>query len=560
MRAKTVLVLAVVAAALALAVPPITEPAAQQQNPWFEQDCSGPDETRLGPYGNVTRLQTEAADQSLVSGTPGERMQRDRGLGLAPFPDWGWDRLVGNLVDDPTFGRLSTDEAPNGDLWAGILDPDDGPDNDSVFVYRSTDGGYNWTFEYHLSSVSNHDIRDYCLRVGSDANGIWVYDFVAYGGTGLYVRRRRPDGGGSSWIQIQPGDTFAGIGADRNIEDPQHLFILYETTGGKIKRMSSSDSAETWGNFGNVHTGGAGPTCHAGGDGYVYLGFHHSDSSIIWLGRYTNNMISPGYTWSQLDTTNNLGCWNVSVAGARTSPGASQTAVAMWSRENNNNNIPPYYAYTTNGGVGWTFSFWPVTNQARSTWDARYPYIRNSYVDPSELFRAVVTMHEPTTSWDTVVYAWTRPTDPTTWEGRDTPNNHRQTGEFGAKVDRSDELQGGYIVYRHYAETEVYADGWNFPSGLAEGEEPTPGERNVVRVATLLGRDAGISLSLARSARVTARLRDGTGRVIQHVHDGFLDSGRHRLPIDTRKLSAGIYFLELELDGERQTAKLIRLQ
>ena len=557
MTARIVLILAAAAVAVVIAMPPESEPAGQQQNPWFVQDCAGPDENLTGPYGTVTRLPADGIDRSLVSGTPGERQQGDRGIGLRPFMDWGNDVLVATLFDDPSWGRVSIDEAPNGDLYVGILDPDDGADNDSAFIYRSTNGGGSWTLDHHLSSTVNHDIKDFCLRIGSDANGVWIYDFIVYGGTGIYVRRARP-GLSPSWIQVQPGDTFVAIDADRNIENPQHLFILYQTVNDRIKRMSSSDSAQTWGNFGNVASNAARTTCHAGGDGYVYLGFHENDSSIIWLGRYTNNMISPSFTWNQLDTTNNNGCWNVSVAGARTTPGASQVAVAMWSRRNTNDNIPPYYGYTQDGGVSWLFSFWPVTNQTRTTWDARYPAVRQSYVDPAALFRATVTMHEPSADWDTIVYAYTTTADPTSWQERATPNDFRQTSEYGAAVDRSNIVAGGVVVYRLYAASDIYIDGYN-TIGVAEGERPAAGQPTPVRVATLLGPDSGVRLSLARAARVSALLRDGTGRVVERVHEGLLETGEHALPLG-QGLSAGIYFLDLSIDGERQTTKLVRLQ
>lgn len=229
----------------------------------------------------------------------------------------------------------------------------------------------------------------------------------------------------------------------------------------------------------------------------------------------------------------------------------------MWSHRNTNDNIPPYYGRSTDGGQNWDFQFWPVTNQARTTWDARYPYVRNSYVDPNNLFRAVVVMRENSTSWDTIVYAYTRPADPTTWEGRSTPNDFRQTGEFGARVDRSTAINGGYVAYRRFNEKSVYIDGWNF-TGI-EGEE-TPRSVDGSRVATLLGRNPAVNLSLARTGSVRVLLHDGTGRLVSEVFQGTLAAGDHRLPIDAGVLSEGIYFLHVELDGGVETAKLVSLK
>ena len=547
--------------ALLLAAGTISNPPLEtRNNPWFHVNISGPPDTETGETGTVQTLPTGETDFSQVSGTPGPRRQDDIPLtSVRPFLDWGNDYLVATLNSAPTLGGIATDVAPNGDIWLGVLDPNTGATNDTIFFYSSTDGGQNWTYRNLIGGPSG-DIRDFDLKVGSDGGGTWLYAFVVYDGVGgIYLRRQRPDGSNNSWTQIQPGDTFASVSADRNIESPEHLFCGFGTAGGRIGLMSSSDHGTTWGNQRGVSSLSMRPAVCAGGDGYVYIAFGTTDSAWIWTGRYTNNLISPTWVFGKLDSSSDRAVWDASIAAHREGAGATQTAIALYSHRNTNGNVPPHYGMSTNGGVSWTTSHWPPTNQARTTWDARHPYIRSSYEDPAELFRGIVTMNEPSESWDTLVYAYSRPASPDTWVDRATHNEHRATGEFGARVDRSSQTQGAYIAYREYAANDVWFDGFN-PTGVGEGTRPGAPSAPRIEMPTLLSGDASLNLMLPRSGRVEATLYDGTGRVVRRLFDGTLEGGHHQLPVGAAGLNEGIYFLHLSLDGEKQTTKLVRLR
>jgi hypothetical protein len=557
MQKTAVLMALMLVAALAIAdVPTTCPPETPQNNAWFGLPESPVPDVVTGEQGSSVQLVTDDPDMSLVPGSPAPRGEGDgTSIRIPPFYDWGNDILVGEPSTTPAWGRLSVDTDNNGNIYVGLLDPS-GTNEDTIHVWRSSNGGGTWTkFLRILPGTTNGGIDDYVLRVGSDANGVWVYHFCLYNAAGtnggIWALRHRYPYANAKWTHVVDNTApISRITADRNVESPQHLFCGWAQTAGSIKMMSSKDSAETWGNLRNVSSGSMAPSVCAGGDGYVYLTFGTTDSAWIWAGRYTNNLISPSMVFNKFDSSSDRHVYNVSVAAHRAAPGASQTAVAMYSHMNTNGNIPPHYAYTTNGGTSWTYTFWPVTNQGRTTWDYRFPYIRRSY--NSELFRAVVT--GPEGSWDTLVYAFTRATDPTTWEDRGTHNDHRITGEFGCQIDYSSMNMGGYIVYREYAGTNIWFDGYT--TGMEEKGMPgQPGVR--AGVATLLGRNPAFNLELDRPTAVTAAIHDGTGRMLKDVYSGTLSKGHHRVPISTAGLSQGVYFLNIDLDGSTQTAKLI---
>jgi len=538
---------------------------ATQGEPWADPQYSdnvklappaqydGIPDCEVGPHG-TTRQSEPGTDWSLVSGNPGDRAVQDDASQLMPFIDWGNDVLVDDLNEVPTFGKLATDTEDDGTIWVGVLDPDNGATNDTIYHYYSTNAGGTWNYWNYVAGPSG-DIRDFDLKVGSHGGNTYVYTFIVYDGVaGVYLRWLSPTDGTDGWTQIATGAEWAEVSADRNIETPQHLFCGYADTTGSLKLVSSNDGGATFGNLRNVSSQIRWPSVAAGGDGYVYICYGKRDSLWVQVGRYTNNLVSPSYVFNKLDSSSNRRVWFPSVAAARTSPGGSQVAIAHYVHKNTNDNVPTHYAYTTNGGTSWVGqSIWPAINQGRTTWDARYPYVRVGYDSPS-IFRSVVTMQEPTQSWDTLVYAFARNTSPSTWEDRNDPNDYRATGEFGAKLDFSSDLSGGYMVYREFGGTEIWADGWD---GLAVEEGGEPVEPGEFRTVTFLARDGWVNLNLPATARVSATLYDGVGRRVRRVFTGTLDAGHHRLPVG--ELARGLYFLELDVNGSSHTSKLVQL-
>ena len=94
--------------------------------------------------------------------------------------------------------------------------------------------------------------------------------------------------------------------------------------------------------------------------------------------------------------------------------------------------------------------------------------------------------------------------------------------------------------------------------GVGE-DPPTGGERialsqNVPNPA----RDATtISFSLPRAAEVSLRLYDVTGREVRVLVDGRRESGRHDVPLATKRLPNGVYHYVLRAGTVVETRKLL---
>ena len=530
-------------------------PTAPQNNPWFYTVNDGTPDDQSVPVGIAPHT---GFDQAAVAPASGVQYNGPDKLDPGTINRWGNDVLV-MALGNPTFGHLSTDQDQlTGDMYVSLLVPHTGVD-DTVYTYRSTDGGDTWAlFTLQNGAASTGGIRDHEIIVGHDGSNAWIYSFCLYDDAstmgGLWVVRMRPDNTGVQWTQIVvSGDTLANFNVDRNIESPQHLFACWETnTNDGIRMQSSSDYSLTWGNARYVASVAHNPTVCAGGDGYVYIAYQNSDTVSIRIGRYTNNLISPTFVFNSVDIDPE-GDFTPSVAASRTTPGTSQVAWVLY-KHNHQPNKDIHIGWTLDGGTSWTSAPWPVTNTSHSTWDMKYPYGRVSY--NSALLRTVATV--PEVGDDSLVYAFTRNTSPTTWEDRGVWNDYSITGEFGGEVEYSSDCLGGYLVYREYASPNVWCDAYNF-TGIEENK--IDAVRNFINLAPNPARDfARLTYTTRQDGNVSISMYDATGRLVNNLINEAQSAGEYTIDISSRNLAAGIYFVKVETpDGaDSKTVMIVR--
>jgi hypothetical protein len=468
-----------------------------------------------------------------------------------PAPDWGDDVLVAE-VSYENSGRISVDnDDRTGDIYVCMLHQD-ASEEDTAHIFRSTDGGRTWhqhTNIHSTSTVGNMlDAQIVCAHGPGDTT--WLCAAVAQDKAGLMFRRTTPDSSAFYWVRIDTTTSAVRVALDRNTENPEHLFVVWTEADGDIRAMSSTNAGATWGNASYVTSRRRDGSFAAGGDGYGYVAYMDADeSTYVRVGRFDNNLVSPHWEFHTVDSVPDHRFREVAIAADRTAPGGSQVAVVLaTSRVTSTNNIYPRYAWTLNGGVSWSSSFWPVTDQPRATWDVRMPRIRRSYDDTA--IRAIVSMRETTTTWDTIVYAYTLSSDPTNWLGRGVYNDHRNTGEVSHDVGSSSTAQGGFIAYREFGTGKVWFDGYDF-TGVTAAPAPTRPRR----MATVFA--GGVKLFLPRRSQVNAAVYNQEGRLVRVLFNGTVEAGQHRLDPGVGR---GVFFLRVAVNGKAETAKLVTLQ
>ena len=526
------------------------------------QDVSGSttDTDTRGCTGTVTY--TSTVDRAaLAPGSCQPEGPEEAGNRSAEL-DWYPDFLVrtgNNFPGDRS--RLSIDHADNGDIYVTAYNLTGAP-QDTLHTYRSTDGGTTWApWQICINTTGSDSIVDGKIVVGPGPNP-WIYTFVHYATSsgGFFVRRLKPDGTGLVWTQIIAGDQIRGFDVDRNIENPMVMFLTYLETPPDydwLRLYASYDSSETWTNGRSVRSGipMSKPAVCAGGDGYVYLTWC-DDSTTPWVGRYTNNLVSPDYVWNHPDSVAGDFSYHHSVCAARTSPGTSQAAWLLNRHLHTNGNYDFHVSYSSNGGETWETDPWPPTNEApRTEWNLRWPMLRYPYDYTVPLCVATST-HGGV--YDSIITAYSRPSTPDVWEDRAVINEHDGTRAFGSAIDCQNHTSGSMIIYRQYGSGDVWYDRWG-AVGMA-------GEKRLPLSATGAGLDvspnpvsgrAAVRYSLAAPGEVELAVFDVSGRRLTVLSRGVMDAGDHTASWNTAATAPGVYLVRLTASEWSQSERVV---
>jgi hypothetical protein len=97
--------------------------------------------------------------------------------------------------------------------------------------------------------------------------------------------------------------------------------------------------------------------------------------------------------------------------------------------------------------------------------------------------------------------------------------------------------------------------------GVVEEPAARPGPAATARIRTSQSRSVAVEYSLGTPAHVRATLHDAVGRQVGVLDAGVQQSGMHRLSWnrdgDGRKLSAGAYFVLLDMGAEQARLKAV---
>jgi hypothetical protein len=506
-------------------------------------------------------------------GSPVESIERgDLGEGGDPRILWASDRLV-RTGRVPSSGDLALDHAENnGDLYAAVLVPGSGI-NDTVEILVSTDDGATWSEWSRLwGSATNGGIDDIELIVGPGANP-WIYNFALYNAAGanggLWVRRMRADQSTSNWYQIVAGgDTMSDISADRSTGGGYNLFTSYILHGtmDRIRARRSTDDGMTWSSSSNISSGDRSSVrIAAGGDNYVYITYPVGDS-MIRIGRNDNNLTG-SWSFNDIETggESDIRPW---VAAARTTPGTSQSAWVFYRHEHSGGNDDLHYGYSTDGGGSWTSGPWPPTNVGPRDWNMNRPSLRVGYNYSVDLVGATAVLYTDAGGTpDSVISVYAMANDPTTWTSRVILNDFDATGEFGPRIDVTNGMGGRGVLYRRWADDEVYFD---YVSNNVGVEEiiPDSAPRNFILAINRpnpFQSATNISFALPGSGETDLSIYDITGQKVITLYNGRLEAGSYSYSwsgIDDsgRELSSGIYFYRLSAGDFTSTKKLVLIR
>lgn len=93
-----------------------------------------------------------------------------------------------------------------------------------------------------------------------------------------------------------------------------------------------------------------------------------------------------------------------------------------------------------------------------------------------------------------------------------------------------------------------------------EGSEPL--RRNLLfqNVPNPVRGSTWVPFRLGAAGQVSLVLHDAAGRRVRQIAAGARSAGNHRIQLDTRGLASGVYFVHLDVDGERQSRSCVVLE
>jgi hypothetical protein len=460
-----------------------------------------------------------------------------------PETDWGSDVRIGTR--DSIYAVQLDIHRPSGNLLAVLSFQHSGGWYWSMNL--STDGGSSWRETYVLSATWPL-LPINAAVVGGDC-------YVAYTSTQTHteLRLRRcytSDGtshgfqGGLSYVTIA---TYSGADSIKEIamcsnQDSYNnrLYVFPLLYSGKIHFYWTDTAAVSWdstpdpGITNGLH--GIDATWNAGFDSsFVWFSYVGTDTLVHIRGYRAN-------TWRQFITYRSdpdplhantaISAWHDTVICAFLYPGSSATHIR--------------YLVNYNGGN--PGSIWYYGLVGDDTTRSESPDVTLRYGGYSAIiYRYYSLPREMRYVWRRYAGPWSTPVSVADYE----PYwNHPAIEYLG-----SDAYGVLYLTWNTPQVRAAYFDRTDW-TGIAEQRQLIMDE-NILNVRpNPLSGTGWLHYTLNRPARLTVSVYDRTGRLVTTVFNGQSTAGKHSLRFDATALTAGVYFIRADADGEVLTVPL----
>ena len=71
-------------------------------------------------------------------------------------------------------------------------------------------------------------------------------------------------------------------------------------------------------------------------------------------------------------------------------------------------------------------------------------------------------------------------------------------------------------------------------------------------------KELNVEFKLTSSAKVSYKVLSVLGQIVSESNVNYFDKGEHQLNINTNNFVSGIYFMELNVDGEKYIQKVVK--
>ncbi len=456
-------------------------------------------------------------------------------------PLWADDLLVTNECNiSPFLTTLAFDYDANGNMYVAILSRH--LDNDTLWIYRSTDRGYTWTRGWEATHT-NWNILMYDMKVQHYGSNPWIYTLMLVDNgtdTTMYFRRYDMNQTLYSWFTFYPTDpayqNIFRVSMDITDEINPHIYIAYVRDTGSnddIYRLVSSDNGNSW-TISTAFVGHADyPDVSAGPGTYFYIVYYITDLKVIRLHRYKDYGTFDGYSDISPSGGNNL--YHPVVASARQHayPGNVVYVVyqdGLTSLASTRCRI----STSLDGGQNWTIDeLFPTIGPVHAV----RPFVAFSWNGNDEAV-GLCTKHY--NGADTLIYIF-NPSHGGSWSESGVVNQYRTTTSITPQgMYISSGLGNGIsVVYREYSSDNIWYDRSTHQNSVEEIISTPFDNVNI----TINSNNLLFSVSLTKETFGKIEIFDLSGRSVKTVFSGLLQKGENNFSLDIKNISIGSYIL-----------------
>jgi len=465
---------------------------------------------------------------------------------LSPPSDWNDDILVwGGRVGS---GQDFDIDENTGDVY--VCFDTDYATNDTLYVYRSTDGGINWSL-FGYGTNSGGEIYNPKIRIVQNGSGdsqvviLGIWDGGAYSND-LYTGWWATSGGGgapSAWQLIDSGVEWADLDADDG--SGGNAYACYVPLGTTDINTATNDvSGAGW-----VVTTAFVGLCQitpypaiAAGDGGV-VGVVYVDDRISDMEIRVKMSTDYGATWSASTEVSLLSYTPEypDIAFNRSTPA---TGWIICQSVGGTYDWLGYY-YTTDSGVNWTFggAFDPGD-------DENLPSIRarKTYGDVTVAFHGYP-------GYDTY-FTWTLENNPTNFITPEAIGDFQGTGFWPPCAG----WVGNYsaVMYTNWNINYRLMYDWYGNTGI---EDETAFISSISNFPNPFSASTNISFTLTQNSPVNISVYNVAGQLVSNLADNqIFNEGSHSLQWDAQSFSPGVYFVRLNANGISQTHRMLMIK
>lgn len=465
------------------------------------------------------------------------------GINTVQSPLWGNDIVISNF--EP-IGPISAIKGLNGTIYVAINDTL-ATTNLGIIVMQSTNNGSTWSmYNYGLTlRVKYEKIK--LISSGGTADSIYL--FCQSGGT-VYSWNFR----NLTLNQAGPGgvlSTFDVVGSTNGA-----LYYFFDSLPTAVRRYSSIDGGTTWGNRGSITSAGIRPkVATQTGDTIIlnYYGPVLSDTatSIIRAARYRQTapgvLASSGFQDVAIETvakTEFLSCMYNGV---------------VW------------FVYTT-GTTGGIDIKGKISTNAGANYDATIDIAANPNVDEYwfdlkyfsggfdlSYYSDSLQSGPPNNNTDKMIYKYALVANTTFGAPTQISSNPPQWNAAGYKpviceIPPSD--LGIAWVGVNSGVKKLYWDRYNAVTNVGNIETPLSYSLSQ-NYPNPFNPTTKINFNLAKNGFVTMKVYNILGKEVANLVSGNYNAGSYSVDFNASKLSSGVYFYSIEVNGFKDVKRMM---